>query len=242
MGFFEDIISALNQGLNKKYNGKYSHLAKAADVHATTVKKILSGERTTWLGALSRMADATGISICQRDDLQAPAQNMPAQSHVQPVHNYRSIPELGMDKVISVIDESRQNARPIASSGKYFQMPISLEYIKYRKDLIASELPPNFISMAPTLNPGDLVVIDINECIPHSPPGNIYLVQEPGNGSAQIRRVRNQRRENKDYLVFYCDNPEFGPDLFNLDQDYEGKLWMALKGKVVAAFSNMSVK
>ena len=107
---------------------------------------------------------------------------------------------------------------------------------------MAVEVPAHANCMSKTLNPGDIAVIDINECIPHSPPGNIYLVQEPGGGMAHIKRVRSQRVHDSDFLVFYGDNPEYGPEMFSLDRDYNRRLSDALKGKVIAAFSNMSMK
>lgn len=241
MSFFEDIIKAMNKGLEQRYNSKYSHLAKAAEVHATTVKKILSGERTTWLGALSRMADATGVKICQ-DDLHKDKQEEKAIGVAPQVEekDSRLIPQFDMDNICSFIDEYKSHSKSDTSPEKYIQVPANLEFLKYRQDLIAVEVTSNRGCMIPTFNSGDLLIIDINECIPHPPPGNIYLVQEPNSRHAYIKRVKSQRKRGKDFLIYYCDNPEFGPDIFNVDNDYEGKLVNGLKGKVVASFCNMS--
>lgn len=233
----------MNDGLKERYNGKYSHLAKAAEVHATTVKKVLGGERTTWLGALSRMADATGVKVCQ-DELPKNKLVDKAIRLEQQVEgsDSRLIPQFDMDHISIFVDEYKSFGKSNVPPTRHIQVPTNLEFIKYRQDLIAVEVASSWSCMMPTFSPGDLLIIDINECIPHSPPGNIYLVQEPNNGNANIKRVKSQRKRGKDFLIYYCDNPEFGPDMFSVDNDFEGRLVNGLKGKVIASFSNMSAK
>ncbi len=243
MSFLEDVIKELNHGLNKYYHGKYSHLAKAAGVHGTTVKKILSGENLVWLGNLARVADATRTRVCRDGEstyIEPTINGSPNVEQADP--DSKQIPLFDTGCAIKFMEELNSPSRAEISPIRHIQVSTKLGFIKYRSDLLAVEIPAQANCMSNTLNPGDIVVIDIKECIPQQPPGNIYLVQEPGYGKAHIKRVRNQRQNDSDFLVFYGDNPTLGPQMFSLDRDYNGRLSDAIKGKVVAAFSNMSLK
>jgi hypothetical protein len=243
MSFLEDIVNELNHGLNKYYHGKYSHLAKAAGVHGTTVKKILSGGNLVWLGNLARVADATRTRVCQDGGstyIEPAIKSFPNVEQAD--HDSKQIPLFDTGSAIQFIEGLNSPNRPEISPIRHIQISTKFEFIKYRSDLLAVEIHSQANCMSNTLNPGDIAVIDIKECIPHQPPGNIYLVKEPGNGKAHIKRVRSQRVNDSDFLVFYGDNPGFGPEMFSLERDYKGRLADALKGKVVAAFSNMSFK
>jgi transcriptional regulator with XRE-family HTH domain len=243
MSFQQDIIKALNYGLDKYYQGKYSHLAKAAGVHGTTVKKILSGERVVWLGSLSRIADAAKIRVCQEDDSISVEPILKCFPHDDQTENdFCHIPLIDATGAMKYIDDVKMQTIPEISPIRHVHISKHIGFIQYRSGLIAMEIPANANCMSTTLNPGDIVVIDINECSPQSPPGNIYLVHEPGDNKAQVKRVRTQRVHDSDFLVFYGDNPELGPKMFCLDRDYNGRLKDALKGKVVAAFTSMSMK
>lgn len=247
MGFTEDLIQALNNGLQNQYDGKYSHLAKAAGVHATTVKKILGGERTKWIGVLGQIADAAGLQVTQvnegssEEDVQLDKKR---ERESLDTCDMKTIPQVGFDEVLRFIDSQISSNQESYTSMllKYIQVPENNEYIRYRHSLVALELPANSTSMSPSLNPGDLLIVDIHDRIPQSPPGNIYLVRDPATGKAMIRRVGNTHKNGHDYLVYYTDNTLATPEMINIDKELAGRLENALKGRVVAAFCNMSIK
>jgi transcriptional regulator with XRE-family HTH domain len=243
MSFQQDIIKALNYGLDKYYQGKYSHLAKAAGVHGTTVKKILSGERVVWLGSLSRIADAAKIKVYQDGESTSVDTILKCLPLEDQTHNdFCHIPLFDATGAMKYIEAVKMQNLPEILPIRHVQISKYIGYIQYRSGLIAMEIPENENCMSRTLNPGDIVVIDINECSPQSPPGNIYIVHEPGENKAQVKRVRTQRVHDSDFLVFYGDNSEFGPKMFSLERDYNGKIMNAVKGKVVAAFISMYIK
>jgi len=98
------------------------------------------------------------------------------------------------------------------------------EAVRHRSNLAAVEIGKDQISMQPTLHPGDLVLVDRDDWLPKNPPGNIYLVQEPATDEAglAIKRVRLQRKNGRELVVFFSDNPDYVPELYDLDADYEG--------------------
>ena len=246
MAFTEDLINALNHGLQIKYDGKYSLLAKAAGVHATTVKKILGGERTKWLGVLGQIADATSIQIKQKNagSSDEEIQDSRLGDKASASDNVKAIPQIAFDDVLTFIDSQIQtlDETNLSTTLEYIQIPKNNEYIKYRHALVALELPADSTSMSPSLNPGDLLIVDIHDRIPQSAPGNIYLVCDPATEKALVRRVGKTHKKGNDFLVYYTDNTLVTPTMFNIETELGGRLENGLKGKLVAAFCNMSLK
>lgn len=114
-----------------------------------------------------------------------------------------------------------------------------------RSNLLAVEVGENQRSMAPTLNPLDIILLDRNDI--HSepaPPGNIFLVQEPGPDYAKsVKRVVFERKKHGLNIVFYSDNAvEYPPRTFDFEAEYGGDITNALIGRVVWAWSDMTRK
>lgn len=65
MGFYEELIQTLNASLNEDFEGKTSRMGKACDVHPTTLKRLLDGERSKWAQMLGRIADAARVTVCR---------------------------------------------------------------------------------------------------------------------------------------------------------------------------------
>lgn len=121
----------------------------------------------------------------------------------------------------------------------------SHESVRHRSNLVAVEIGKDQRSMEPTLHPGDIVLIDRNDFIPKSPPGNIYLVRFPGgDGEAglSIKRVQLYSKNKQDLISFYSDNPQYPPDIYDLNVEYDGDIKRAIVGRVVWAWSDMSKK
>lgn len=115
------------------------------------------------------------------------------------------------------------------------------ESVRFRTDLVAVEVGRGDMSMAPTLHPGDIVLVDRAEHTP-DPAGKIMLVTGPDAGCA-VKRVSTQPVEGDLEIIFYSDNSrEFPPTVHRLRRDYGGELARAIVGRVIWAWSDMTRK
>lgn len=251
MGFYEELISGLNQALNEDFEGKLSRLAKSAGSHPTTVKRILKGERSKRLDLVCRIADSAGLKVKYQTDL--------TSGTTRPVHFVRP-QKVSTEDLPGPVDENYRAvplaSRPVAAgtgiipADEFDENSWVLVWtrhtsIRHRSNLAAVEIDSREgNSMEPTLHPGDLVLLDRSEFLPKSPPGNIYLVQMPEGGdmSLAIKRVRVQQKNGRELVVFYSDNPEYGPEVYDLESDYDGDMRRAIKGRVVWSWSDMTKK
>ena len=251
MGFYERLLEELNLALSEQFDGKMSHFAKAADAHPTTVKRILTGERSKRLSLICRLADSAGIQISGPFSSKDQAHTAKNVHFVKPQilsaedvqegpidENYLAVPLAGMPVAAGtgIIPEESINSWILVWTGQ--------EAIRHRTNLAAVEIGQGQLSMVPTLHPGDLVLIDRNDRIPHNPPGNIYLIQEPAADEAglAIKRVRLQRKNDRELVVFFSDNTDYMPEIYDLNTDYDGDLRRAIKGRVVWSWSDMTKK
>jgi hypothetical protein len=117
--------------------------------------------------------------------------------------------------------------------------------VQSRSNLLAVEIGRNQRSMIPTLHPRDIVLIDRNDWGQqgHAPPGNIFLVREPGqDGGGMVKRVSTAGKDNTATITFYSDNAaEYGPEVYHMYQ-YEHDIRRAVVGKVVWAWADLSRK
>jgi hypothetical protein len=117
--------------------------------------------------------------------------------------------------------------------------------VERRSNLLAVEVGRNQRSMIPTLHPEDIVLVDRNdwgENSRYSPPGNIYLVREPGQeGGGMVKRVSLSSKDDEQIIIFYSDNKEYTPDLYKISA-YNNNIRNAIVGKVVWAWADLSQK
>jgi hypothetical protein len=115
-----------------------------------------------------------------------------------------------------------------------------------RRDLLAVEIGRNQRSMIPTLHPLDIVLVDredFGEQTGFAPPGNIFLVREPGQeGGAMVKRVSLAGRGELATITFYSDNAtEYIPETYHLAQ-YGHDPRQAVVGRVIWAWADLSRK
>lgn len=123
----------------------------------------------------------------------------------------------------------------------------NLRSIARRSNLIAVEVGKNSRSMVPLLHPGDLVLVDLDdkgELSGFAPPGNTYLVREPGQeGGGKIKRVSLSGTGKNTIITYYSENAaENEPEPFFLAQDFDNDITRAVVGKVVWAWTDLSRK
>ena len=117
--------------------------------------------------------------------------------------------------------------------------------VNRRSNLLAVEVGRNQRSMIPTLHPGDIVLVDRDDWGNggYAPPGNIFLVREPGQeGGGKVKRVATAGKGELATITFYSDNAaEYGPEVFHAHQ-YDHDLRQAIVGRVVWAWADLSRK
>lgn len=114
--------------------------------------------------------------------------------------------------------------------------------VRFRRNLIAVEIGPQSTSMRPTLNPGDIVLVDRDERDVQRP-GRMMLVTDP-DGGGMVKRVSIEDRGNGDYrITFYSDNAAQHPPLvYSLREDYAGDWDKVIAGRVIWAWTDVREK
>lgn len=118
-----------------------------------------------------------------------------------------------------------------------------LEAIRHRKNLLAVEIGKASTSMQPTLNPGDIVLVDRDDR-DVSTPGHMMLVLDPQDGSGMIKRVSTVEYGNDDFRVtYYSDNAaKWPPMVYSLKKDFDDDWDKAIVGRVIWAWSDVREK
>lgn len=115
--------------------------------------------------------------------------------------------------------------------------------IQHRTNLVAVEIGQGQESMAPTLHPEDIVLVDKDVRQPE-PEGSIFLVRDKDD-DVSIKRVTVERRHGETWLAYSSDNPDkrsYMPRFFNLGEDFGGDISRAIVGRVVWAWKDMTRK
>jgi len=114
--------------------------------------------------------------------------------------------------------------------------------IRHRRNLIAVEIASDSLSMAPTLNPGDIVLIDRDDK-DVSKPGRMMLVLDPVDGSGRIKRVGVKHVMDDFQVTFYSDNAtEYPPEVYSLNHHFYGDWNRAIFGRAIWAWADIREK
>jgi hypothetical protein len=115
--------------------------------------------------------------------------------------------------------------------------------IRFRTNLIAVRIDRGMDSMAPTLHPGDIVLVDKDDFKDKfDAPGNIFLVREPDH-SVAVKRVVIKGKNGDTTLTFYSDNVTlYPPQNYSLNEDYAGDISRAIVGRCVWSWADMRKK
>ncbi|MDD3311929.1 S24/S26 family peptidase [Pseudodesulfovibrio sp.] len=245
MGFTDDVRRALNEriGRGKRYpNNK--RMADELGIDPSQLGRFLKRERGLNADSLGQILDRLGASVTFGDD---PAE---ASREVRfcPPGEAGGGPELRPDDYLAV-----PLADPILAAGQgsvpedrvkgWVLVWRHQEPLRFRTNLVGVELGKAETAMAPTLHPGDIVLVDRDDRDP-APAGRTMLVREPGpEGATLVRRVATRRVEGDLELIFYSDNSrEFPPATYRLQRDYGGDIARAIGGNVAWAWSDMGLK
>jgi len=248
MGFTDDVREALltRIGKGKRYpNNK--RMADELDIDPSQLNRFLKKERGLNADSLGHILDKVGATITYGDEPQDAAREVCFQLPPK-TQAGAATPELQPDDYLAVPMVTSPVAAdpgliPEDKIDGWVMVWRHQESIRSRSNLVGVTVGENELSMAPTLHPGDIVLVDRNDRDP-SPAGKIMLVCEPGEeASAMVKRVNTRRLDDDLELIFYSDNSrEFPPTTYRLRRDYDGNINRAIAGNVVWAWSDMSRK
>lgn len=241
--FFESAIEVVRQAVEREYGGNVTKAAQALGVSVPSLHQWLSGNRKPSLAKLSPLLQALGVQLAlpvkdaARDVCFVNARIVDTVKNGQPPEavDYIAAPLVG-----------EVGAGPGYIPGNevksWFLVYSNLPAVRYRKNLIAVELGKNSTSMRPTLNPGDLVLVDRDDR-DVTRPGHIMLVMDPLDNSGIIKRV-SVRENGKDFAItYYSDNAaQYPPMIYSLQKDFDGDWDKAVIGRVIWAWQDMREK
>jgi hypothetical protein len=230
------------------HRGNARAAADALGVNHVTFWCWVRGTRTPALKQISEVFERLGVTLrlpeapeeTTRQVCFVAAKTVPAGELADPpeAENYLAVPLVG---------EVGAGAGIIPREEILSWVLVYREHrsVMQRSNLLAVEIGKNQRSMIPTLHPGDIVLIDRSDWGQqgHAPPGNIFLVREPGqDGGGMVKRVSTAGKGELATITFYSDNAtEYGPEVYHMHQ-YDHDVQQAVVGRVVWAWADLSRK
>ncbi|MDY0274774.1 MAG: helix-turn-helix domain-containing protein [Desulfomicrobium sp.] len=115
--------------------------------------------------------------------------------------------------------------------------------VRHKSNLVAVRIDRTANSMIPTLYPGDMVLVDLDDKTVDQP-RRLWLVQDP-DGEGKIKRVSTKHMtKERDYqIIYYSDNAEeYEPEVYSLNTHFEGKWDKAIIGRVLWGWTDLMRK
>lgn len=233
----------LRDYVEREHGGVRSRAAKALSLSVMTLKQWLDGTRTPNLEHLSPVFAQLGIGFSvqgkepSRDVCFVNSMVVPAGELARPpeAENYIAAPLVGEVGAGS-------GYVPQEDIRSWFLVYRNLPAVRYRRNLIAVEIGRESRSMEPTLNPGDIVLVDRDDRDALRP-GRMMLVQDP-DGSGMIKRVNiDDAGDGDSRITFYSDNAiHYPPQVYSLRKHYLGEWEKVIVGRVIWAWSDVREK
>ena len=239
----ESARAILQEYVDNIHNGIKSRAAKALDLSPMTLNQWLDGRRVPNLENLSPVFEKLKITFAvpqteaSRDVCFVNAKVVPVGQHVTPpvAEDYIAAPmvgEVGAGPGYLPEDEVKS----------WFLAYKNLPAIRHRRNLIAVEIGPTSTSMQPTLNPGDIVLVDRDDR-DVTKPGHMMLVLDPDDGSGMIKRVSVTERKDDFQVTYYSDNgSKWPPMIYSLKHDFCDDWDKAIVGRVIWAWADVREK
>lgn len=182
MGFLNDLVQAIRKAHQEKYGGVNSRLAKASEFDPAGLARFLEKDEHKKLEPLGRLADACGLRVMAVEDAAS--------------NDYAFIP--------------RAFGSASAGPGAELEPGETERGLAYRKEWLSSRtgsrpedlrlMPVEGDSMHPTLDHGDMILVDQGDAAKTLILDKIYVVRK-----GQHLYVKRYRRA-PDRLLFMGDN------------------------------------
>lgn len=239
----DEARAILKNYVDKEHQGVKSRAASALGLSNITLGQWLNGTRIPNLEALSPVFAKLGIGFSlpaqepDRDVCFVNARVVPAGEGVEPplAEDYIAAPmvgEVGAGPGYVPQEEVRS----------WFLAYKNHPAVRFRRNLLAVEIGRDSDSMQPTLNPGDIVLVDRDDRNVQRA-GHMMLVLDP-DGNGMIKRVSVEDQPDGDSrITFYSDNAaRHAPRVFSLREDYLGDWERAIVGRVIWAWADVREK
>lgn len=245
MGTSDDFRRILERA-EKDYSSLNKLCLEAGVDYASIYKWLRGQQKSLNLNTVAKLLDYLGARILPAGEgLVAPAKDVcfvdakvvPAGKGLAPpdAEDYLAAPlvgEVGAGRGYIAQDDVRnwflvyRHALPAQHSG----------------DLFAVQIGPTSTSMQPTLNPGDIVLVDKGMSV-QGFLGRMMLVRDPDGESGMIKRVELTPIEDDTVVTYYSDNAaHYRPMVYSLREDFRGDLNNAIVGRVIWAWSDVRNK
>lgn len=236
-------------GPDKAYANR-KRMADALGVDPSQLNRFMDGERGLAVDTLGRILDGLGARLTLPEGGEdggpaapgrevcfvAPRAGQAAPAQAQPTaQDYMAVPMASKSAAATLarIPEEETDGWALV----WRRHPC----VRFRQDLVAVALGQEDTVLAPGLMPGDVVLVDRAERSP-DPGGKIMLVTPP-QGPPLFRRVAARELGGETELVFYGDDPRRSPPQVHLlGRDFGGELSRAVAGRVVWAFTDMTLR
>ncbi len=237
----EKIVSLVREAL--KACGSQHKLAEEIGVPQSTISKLLNGAKIR-MDSLCPIIDALGVKLVAPQEKKSLRDVCFVKSEIVESGLDCVPPEADDYFAVPLVDDvgAGHAAVPDGILKSWFLVYRYGESIRGRHNLLAARILNTATSMLPTLSPGDIVLVDMDDKAVRT--GRIYLVKDPEDGGMVKRvTVRDLPKERDFQLTFYSDNAaEFPPEVYSLKKDYGNDWSRAIVGLVVWSWSDMTKK
>lgn len=226
-----------------------TQIARQAGIQQASLSRFLKGSQETVGGeALVRLVDWLGGEIRLKKTEEVPAEidrNVCfVNARIVPAGEYAA-PPVAEDYIAApMVGEvgAGPGYLPEDEVKSWFLAYKNLPAIRHRRNLIAVEIGHNSTSMQPTLNPGDIVLVDRDDR-DVTQPGHMMLVLDPDDGSGMIKRVSVTERKEDFQVTYYSDNgSKWPPMIYSLKHDFCDDWDKAIVGRVIWAWADVRGK
>lgn len=241
--FCESALAVLRQVVEKQFHGDLNTAAAFLGVSYQTLYTWIKGKRRPRLSCLSPVLDKLGAKLilpghdAGREVYFVNANPAPTAIGQEPprAEDYIAIPMFG--------EVGAGNGYyPQDEICGWFMVNVNLPAVRHRRNLIAVEIGKNSTSMRPTLNPGDIVLVDRDDRDVSSP-GRMMLVLDPMDSSGMVKRVSVQKDRDDFRITFYSGNAaQWPPSVYSFNKDFDHEWDKVIVGRVIWAWSDMREK
>lgn len=241
MDIYKSFLNLLDKGIEKYGNAR--RLAEALGVNANLITRWKNKERVPNLTSIQPLMDLLDADLVQSNNNKVKEVCF-ANAYVIPAYEDSKPPKAEDYLAIPMFGEVGAGPGYFAQEGinSWFMLHNNLPAVRHRRNLIAVEIGKNSTSMQPTLNPGDIVLIDRDDR-DVTKPGKMMLVLDPLDGSGMVKRVSVQEKKGDFGITFYSDNnSQYAPQIYSLNNDFDRDWDKAIVGRVIWAWSDMREK
>lgn len=244
MGMYDEIRSRLLEAVEKA--GGQSAVSRLTGVNQPSLSKFFKSGHVLGLDKACALLEAFGAQVVFPDNRPTLAKEIRwIDAKVVPAGSGQALPDADSYFAVPLVGEAGAGPgiMPSEEIRSWVLVYRHQHAVQFKRNLLAVEVERNSTSMAPLLNPGDIVLVNRDETSPERN-GGIYLVREPGQeGGAMIKRVATKAVNGDTLITFYSENAAENPaETFSLSSDYSGEIDRAIVGRCLWAWSDITRK